>query len=63
MNELFDVCNQGATLGVKESALLIERKVKELIENARNTSEPEQQLNLLNEALDEFYNNPGDVYG
>ena len=63
IDELLDVCNTGATMDLVQGAAFIKESVKELIENARNSSDPEQQLNILNEALDEFYNNPGDVYG
>ena len=63
IDELLDVCNTGATMDLVQGAAFIKESVKELVENARNSSDPEQQLNILNEALDEFYNNPGDVYG
>lgn len=63
IDELITICNECAALDLKQGSLLLEKKVKELIENARTTSDPEQQLNFLNEALDEFYNNPDDDYG
>ena len=63
IDELITICDECATLDLKQGALLLEKKVKELIENARTTSDPEQQLSFLNEALGEFYNNPNDDYG
>ena len=38
-------------------------KLKEIVKNALNSPEPEQQINLLKQALNVFYDNPNDDYG
>ena len=46
-----DICDTSSELDIDESSINIENQLKELIKNALNSPEPEQQINLLKQAL------------
>lgn len=63
VNSIIRICNSSRKLGVKQGSEYIRTQVSDMIQIAKSTSEPESQLQLLREALDVFYNAPGDIYG
>ena len=64
IKEIINICDESSILGdIQEVSLGLKQRVKDLIDIARSTSDPEQQLGMLREALDEFYNSPEDDYG
>lgn len=60
--ELMQMCDYSASLDMGKGTAHIQKTLKNLIENARNSSDPESQLGMLKEALHDLYNS-GDPYG
>jgi hypothetical protein len=56
------MCDYSASLDMGKGTAHIQKTLKNLIENARNSSDPESQLGMLKEALHDLYNS-GDPYG
>lgn len=54
--QISKLCNESVSLGVIKGQLHIENGIKELLEIARNSPDPEGQIQLLNDVLDTFYN-------
>ena len=63
IDSIISICDESANMDLNAGATHIENGIKKLIDDARLTSEVDKQLQLLNEALDEFYANPEDDYG
>ena len=60
---IVDICDTSSELDIDEASNSIEHQLKEVIKNALNSPEPAQQINLLKQALNVFYDNPNDDYG
>lgn len=55
--KLKDACNEGAPLGLK-AWTVIQKRIMEMIENAKTSPSPESQLQLLQDSLNMFYKSP-----
>lgn len=60
---IVDICDTSSILDIDEASNNIEHQLKEIIKNALNSPQPDQQINLLKQALNVFYDNPSDDYG
>ena len=60
---IVDICDTSSMLDIDEASNNIEHQLKEIIKNALNSPQPDQQINLLKQALNVFYDNPSDDYG
>ena len=63
IDDIVKICDHSCQLDTNEGSVYIKQQIADLIRIAKTTSEPEAQLQLLNEALDAFYSNPTDEYG
>lgn len=54
--QISKLCNESVSLGIIKGQIHIENGIKELLEIARNSPDPEGQIQLLNDTLDTFYN-------
>ena len=55
--KLKDACNEGAPLGLK-AWTVIQKRIMEMIENAKTSPSPESQLQLIQDSLNMFYKSP-----
>lgn len=56
------LCDESVKMGVAKGKYNIKYKINELIQQARQSPEPEPQLNLVRETIEMFYASPN-VYG
>ena len=52
--KLKDACNEGAPLGLK-AWTVIQKRIMEMIENAKTSPSPESQLQLIQDSVNMFY--------
>ena len=61
--KILKICNEGIPKGMKNGPIYIEESIKTLINQAKDSPNAPQQLTLLEQALDTYYNNISNPYG
>lgn len=61
--QIVKLCNNSAKLGLVKGPSYIKNGITSMIELAKASSEPEQQIQLLKETLNDFYNATNTPYG
>jgi hypothetical protein len=51
INDIMNICDEASEKSNSQAAEFVTLKIKQLIQDARNTNEPENQINLLKQAL------------
>ena len=55
VNEIVRLCDSAVNLDLQKAHITLHNGIKNMIENARNSAEPESQLKMLRDTLDELY--------
>lgn len=65
IDDIINICEEAYKKSNSQAAEFVTLKINQLIQDARNTNEPENQINLLKQALQEFYDSAKkeDEYG